>query len=79
MKVKSIAECSKHSAILLTFIKVMGLENQFSVFLRAAVLHMFYTGFTVMVTYPHLINSCNFLSAGSMLANHSGYFDLLVQ
>ena len=39
MKVESL----EHSAILLTCINaIIGLENQFSVFLRVAVLHRFY-------------------------------------
>ena len=45
MKVKSIAECSlEQSAILLACINkqyIIGLENQFLVFFRVAVLYMF--------------------------------------
>ena len=36
----------EHSAIILTCIKIIGLENQFPVILKMAVLHMFYIGFT---------------------------------
>ena len=46
MKVESIAECSKGSILQFfwpAFLKmIIGIENQFSVFLRVAVLHRFY-------------------------------------
>ena len=47
MKVESIAECSP-----LTALNIIGLENQFLVFLRVAVLHRFY------YLYMSLCKSC---------------------
>ena len=50
MKVQSIAECSKGS-ILQCFRPALGLENQFLVHLRLAVLHRFYCSYFDLQTF----------------------------
>ena len=50
MQVKSIAECSKHSAILLTFIK---LPAVIKIFVLSIIEWPFYTGFTVHMMNPY--------------------------
>ena len=68
MKVESIAECSL-GAFCNTFDlhkAIIGLENQFSVFFRVAVLHRFYC------------NPCNLSQMFYKLIKFSDYFDFIV-
>ena len=54
MQVKSIAECSKDSAILLTFIK---LPVVIKIFVLSIFEWLFYTGLTVLIRYASIKSS----------------------
>ena len=71
MQVKSIAECSKHSAILSTFIK---LPFVFKIFLLSIFEWPFKTGFTVVTDISTIIILSTLIVSGAVLV--SGVFDL---
>ena len=84
MQVKSIAECSKGSIFCNTFDlhkAIIGFENQFSVFLRVAVLHRFNCTYNTLShkilvlltnTESHYLSKCGQLHSGAPCLN----FDL---
>ena len=57
MKVKNYCRMLplEHSAIRLTCIKMIGLENQFSIFLRVAILHRFRVDIKALVVLDHVV------------------------